>query len=138
MSELDWAAAAAMRERGERRAGARTAAAERALREARRLAAAAETAGLSTWRGAAIAFGVDTAAFWVDDPETGWHAQVCVIPPGLADVMTGAIHECRERLAGELLGRLAKIARPDGTWPEQAMTEAVKGWLLDHGVNPDA
>ena len=59
-------------------------------------------------------------------------------PAGWLRMLTEVIHECRERLAADLLGRLRKTERPDGTWPQAEMTQAVKVWLLDHGVNPDA
>jgi hypothetical protein len=129
---------AAVRERIERREAEQAAATARAVRTAGQLRDAAEAAGL-TWTGlgAARAYGLDLAAFWVGDPADGWRAQVCVIPAGWDAVRIEAIHECRERLAAELLGRLRKTARPDGSWPEEETTRAVRAWMLDHGVNAD-
>lgn len=135
--EIDHAALAAVRERVERKLEAERLAAERTLQAARKLRDAAGAAGLVPSR-AAWLHDSDAAVFRVDDPADGWHADVCVIPAGLAEVIGGAIRECRERLAAELLGGLRKAARPDGTWPEAAMTRVVSGWLLNHGVNPDA
>ena len=80
-------------------------------------------------------YGLDVASFHAE-ADDGWHAEVCVIPAGLSKVLTEAVHDCRERLAGELLGRLRKIARADGTWPEAEMTQVVKAWALDHGSIP--
>jgi hypothetical protein len=135
--EVDWAAADAVRERVERKLEAERLAAERNLKTARQLAEAATASGLAVWRGHVSAsrhYGLDVAGFWADDPADGWHGEVLVIPAGVAKVISEAIHECRERLAGELAGRLAGITRPDGSWPEAEMTQAVKGWLLDHGL----
>ena len=137
--EFDWDAVAAVRERVERKLKAERAATERTLKAARHLAEAAAASGLAVWRRhvpASRHYGLDVASFWADDPADGWHAEVCVIPAGLAKVITEAIHECRERLAGELAGRLRKVARPDGTWPEAEMTKVVRDWLLDHGGEP--
>lgn len=138
--ELDRDAIAAVRERVERKLEAERMAAERTLKAARRLRDAAQAAGQATSLDAWMAgyTRLDVAVFAVDDPADGWHADVCVIPAGLAKVTGEAIHECRERLAEELLRKLREAARPDGTWPEAEMTKVVKAWLLDHGANPDA
>jgi hypothetical protein len=139
MSEIDWDAAAAVRERVERKMEAERLAAERTLNAARQIADAVTASGLTVRRGVVSAsprYGSDVAGFWADDPADSWNAEVSVIPGGLSKVLTEAIHECRERLAGELLGRLRKIARADGTWPEAEMTQVVRAWALDHGSIP--
>ena len=57
---------------------------------------------------------------------------------GLEDMVRDGIHDCRQRLAGELLGRLRQFEQPDGSWPEKGVASAIHGWLEFHGVSPDA
>lgn len=126
---------AAVRERVMEREEVRAQAAAWALRAAGTFRGAAEADGMTGTRVAAMRFySLDFAAFWVHDPETQRKAQVCVIPAGWSVVLAEAIHECRERLATELLARVRKADAPDGTEAAE-IVEIVEAWALDHGAD---
>ena len=55
--------------------------------------------------------------------------------PPCTPLVTEVIHECRVRLAEELLRKLRKAGwQPAGS----AVDQVIGNWLLDHGANPDA